>query len=163
MYQLTARMEQSLERYLRQYHELFDADGCKAWQLEELIVKAIKSDTHAQHHPLWKEAGHDDEADVTVRTNGTSHALQIKSGKFKNDTLELSGHRLGRYKGDIEKITNYLNSAHADILAVPHDKWEDNDGRHHKYTHHIRKSECDEYIFFYDPSTYPKSAYHFSG
>ena len=31
------------------------------------------------------------------------------------------------------------------------------------YTHHTRKSEYGVYIFFYDPSTYPKSAYHFSG
>ena len=31
------------------------------------------------------------------------------------------------------------------------------------YTHNTRKPECYEYIFFYDPSTYPKSAYHFSG
>ena len=31
------------------------------------------------------------------------------------------------------------------------------------YSSRLQKPECDEYIFFYDPSTYPKSGTHFSG
>ena len=133
MTRLTARMIQNLESDLRQYHALFDGDRCKGWELEELIVKAIKSDTGVNHHPLWKEAGHDDKADIVVRDNGHQWPVNIKSGQIKNDQLTLSGHRLGRFKGDLQQISNYLNNSETNMMAVPYFREEDANGRHHAY------------------------------
>lgn len=135
MYRLTPRMEQHFRQSLARYHELFDGNRCKGWELEELIVKAIRSDTTANHLPRWQEAGHDDRADIVVRTNGAVHSVQVKSGqiKAKQDVLTLSEHRLGRFKGDLRAITEYLNNREADIIAVPYRQDESDEGRKHIY------------------------------
>ena len=52
MYRLTPRMVQSLRHDLHRYHDLFSGGRCQGWELEELIVRAIKSDAQANHHPL---------------------------------------------------------------------------------------------------------------
>lgn len=133
MYRLTARMQQRLRQDLERYHALFDAGRCSGWELEELIFRAIQSDNRAQHHAFWQEAGHDDEADIRVRVNGDVHLLQIKSGAIKAGYLTLSGHRLGRFGGDLTQITAYLNRNNAEIISVPYRKVDDTDGRHHHY------------------------------
>ena len=134
MYKMTPRMLQSLRRDLETYHRLFDGGRCSGWQLEELIVKAIKSDTQANHHVLWSEAGHDDVADITVHVNSVSYQIQVKSGQIIQQNLKLSGHRLGRYEGNLSKITNYLNSKSAHLLSIPYVKVDDRSGRRHEYT-----------------------------
>lgn len=48
MYKLTPRMLQDLESGLRKFHDLFGSGRCDGWQLEELLVRAIQSDTQAQ-------------------------------------------------------------------------------------------------------------------
>ena len=133
MYRLTPRMVQRLERDLRKYHDLFDGGRCSGWELEELIVTAIKADTQAQHQVRWKEAGHDDEADVVIRTNGSTHPVQIKSGKIQAGRLMLSGHRLGRFAGDFTEICDYLNRPSANIVAVPYRRDDGEQGRRHIY------------------------------
>ena len=133
MYRLTPRMLQHFRQDLERYHALFSAGRCSGWELEELIFRAIQSDNNAQHHAFWKEAGHDDQADIRVRTNGETHLLQIKSGVIKAGELELSGHRLGRFKGDLREITEYLNSRDAEIISVPYRKVDDDSGRRHVY------------------------------
>ena len=139
MYRLTPRMLQNFRASLTQYHQLFSGGRCDSWQLEELIVNAIKSDTRAQHHVFWKEKGHDDKADMAVRTNGTVHRIQIKSGrivkcrKLGQDVLELSGHRLGRFNGALDHISDYLNKRDAEIVSVPYVEVDDDSGRTHKY------------------------------
>lgn len=133
MYRLTPRMQQSFRQDLERYHTLFSAGRCSGWELEELIFRAIQSDNRAQHHAFWKEAGHDDEADIRVRTNGETHLLQIKSGAIRAGFLTLSGHRLGRFEGNFQRITQYLNNITADIISVPYRKIDDDTGRHHIY------------------------------
>ena len=133
MYKMTARMMQHFEADLKQYHTLFDGDRCSGWELEELIVRAIRSDTTAQHQPRWKEAGHDDKADILVRTNGEEHPIQIKSGTIQKNRLVISGHRLGKFEGDLREISAYLNRATAHILAIPYQQTNDDLGRHHQY------------------------------
>lgn len=135
MYRLTARMEQNLESNLRRYHDLFDGGGCKGWELEELIVKAIQSDTPAQHLPQWVESGHDDKADIVVKVKDENHNLQIKAGQQKvpANRLMLSGYRLGRFGADLAKISQYLNNTNADIISVSYRKIDDDKGRHHIY------------------------------
>lgn len=91
MYQLTARMEQTLRQYLEKYHDLFDGGRCSGWELEELVFKSIQSDSTAGHHATWQEGGHDDEADIRVRVNGIVYPLQIKSGAI-NSTLSSTHH-----------------------------------------------------------------------
>lgn len=105
---------------IKKYHDLFDGGRCSGWEQEKLIVNAIKSDTTAQHHVLWKEAGHDDKADIEVQINDDTFPLQIKSGKVqvKKNQLIISGHRLGRFKEDLTKITKYLNRNSANIISV---------------------------------------------
>ena len=134
MYRLTPRMLQHFAQGLREFHRQFSGGRCLGWQQEELIVNAIKADTQAQHHVFWKEGGHDDEADIRVRTNGDTHPLQIKSGKVAGGKLTLSGHRLGRFNGDLRRITDYLNANSANILAVPYEKKDDANGRTRAYT-----------------------------
>ena len=134
MYRMTPRMIQRFEQGLTKFHDLFSGGRCLGWQQEELLVAAIKGDTQAQHHVYWKEAGHDDKADIQVRTNGDVHPVQIKSGKVTGGKLILSGHRLGRFKGDLEKISAYLNANSADIISVHYKKIDDKDGRTHQYT-----------------------------
>ena len=141
MYRLTARMEQTLRQYLEKYHDLFDGGRRSGWELEELVFKAIQSDSTAGHHATWKEGGHDDEADIRVRVNGVVFPLQIKSGtikQVKSDNektphLVLSGHRMGRFKGDFGGMTEYLNEERADFLSIPYRKVDDHSGRHHIY------------------------------
>jgi len=79
MYRLTPRMQQIFQRNLHKYHELFDGGRCSGCELEQLLFKAIQSDSTAQHYATWKEAGHDDQADIQVRVNDNVHPLQIKS------------------------------------------------------------------------------------
>ena len=133
MYRLTARMLQKLNRDLGKYHELFAGGRCSGWELEELIMKAIQSDTQAQHQIRWQEAGHDDLADITVIVDETTHPLQIKSGRIKNQKLTLSGHRLGRFADDFNALTNYLNANSANIVTVPYHQINDQHGRKHCY------------------------------
>lgn len=135
MYALTSRMEQQLESLLTRYHDLFDGGRCQGWELEELIVKAINSDTSARHQAIWSEAGHDDKADIVINTAQGSHEFQIKSGKFKkkSSTVSISGHRLTRFGGNLTDITNYLNATSADFLLTPYEQTDDATGRHHEY------------------------------
>ena len=133
MYRLTPRMQQAFRESLMRYHNLFSAGRCQGWELEELLYRSIQSDNAARHHPVWQEAGHDDEADIRVRTNGDIHLLQVKSGRVVSDCLELSGHRLGRFGGDFQQITDYLNGNNAEIVAVPYRKVDDVNGRSHIY------------------------------
>ena len=133
MYRLTPRMQQHFRQDLERYHALFSAGRCSGWELEELIFRAIQSDNRAQHHAFWREAGHDDAADIRVRTNGETHLLQIKSGAIKAGHLTLSGHRLGRFNGNLQQITEYLNNNNAEIISIPYRKVDDDAGRHHIY------------------------------
>lgn len=133
MYRLTPRMIQSMKRDLNCYHSLFSAKRCSGWELEELIFRAIQSDNQAQHHAFWQETGHDDKADIRVRINGEIHFLQIKSGEIRNSKLILSGHRLGRFGGNLEAISEYLNSNNAETIAVPYRRVDDERGRKHIY------------------------------
>ncbi|MGI9439609.1 MAG: hypothetical protein ACR2OT_01390 [Parvibaculales bacterium] len=133
MYKLTPRMLQRFERDLRKYHDLLDGGRCSGWEQEELIVNAIKSDTVAQHQVYWREAGHDDKADITVKPNGRKHLIQIKSGKEARTGISISGHRLGRFEGDFKAITEYLNNNSAHIISVRYRKVDDDAGRKHIY------------------------------
>ena len=134
MYKLTPRMEQHFEGDLQSYHARFHEGRCLGEALKELLVRAIRADTNAQHHLIWKEGRHDDKADITVRDeNGTEHFIKVKAGEITKDKINLSGHRLGRFKGDFDKITDYLNNRTAEIIAVPYKKTEDPTGCHHIY------------------------------
>ncbi len=136
MYRLTPNMLQEFERSLREFHNLFDGNRCSGWQLEELIVKAIRSDNTASHHAIWKEGGHDIAADIVVRVNGNEHELQIKSGQIvsRGKCLQISGYRLGRFDGDLAGISNFLNQPRANINATPYKKLDGDTGRRHSYT-----------------------------
>jgi len=135
VYRLTPHMEQNLRQLLKQYHDLFDGGRCSGWKLEELFVKSIKSDTNANHLPKWHEAGHDDKEDILVVENGKEYHVQVKSGRItkRNPRLQLSGHRLGRFKGDLEQISDYLNNLPANYIATPYRLLEDDQDRSHIY------------------------------
>lgn len=117
---------------------MLDGDRCQGWELEELIVKAIKADTTADHLPKWHESGHDDKEDILVVVNGKSHQMQVKSGRIRSDKnkvlwLVLSGHRLGRFKVNLVDITHYLNGRTADVISVLYRQDENQQGRRHIY------------------------------
>ena len=147
MYKLTDRMLQALEKDLRKFHELFQGGRCQAWQLEELIAKAIRSDFNKSDKVVWKGNGHDIGCDILVNDN---IEIQIKSGAVDNDYLTLSGHRLGRFKADLQKITEFLNQNLYLLVAVPYYAKDCELGKSHIYQ-----------IFYLDTKTlkledYPK-------
>lgn len=127
-------MLQSLRKDLGTYHDLFSGGRCLGWELEELMTRAIKSDTQAHHHVIWSEGGHDSEADLKVKVGDDAFLIQVKSGQVKNGFLVLSGYRMGRFKGDMKSMTTYLNEREADIVAVPYEAIEDKEkGKVHVY------------------------------
>lgn len=133
-YRLTPKMQQEFRQRLGKFHDLFDGIRCDSWGLEELVYRSIQSDNTVNHHATWAGATHDDKADIRVRVNGQVHQLQIKSGKIlKDGSLKLSGHRLGRFKGDFTLMTDYLNNIEYELLSVPYRRDEDEKGRHHIY------------------------------
>ncbi|MCE2687200.1 MAG: hypothetical protein LW595_01450 [Rickettsiales bacterium] len=87
------------------------------WQLEELIAKAIRSDFNKSERVVWKGNGHDIGCDILVNDNVE---IQIKSGAVDSKYLTLSGHRLGRFKGNLQEITNFLNQNLYLLIAVPY-------------------------------------------
>lgn len=134
MYRLTDLMLQNLERDLRKFHELFQGGRCQAWQLEELIAKSINSDFKAKDKAYWQGNGHDIEADIIVGNN----KISVKSGKIKNankknEKLILSGHRLGRFEGNLKEISKFLSSNTYLLIAVPYDNEENEHGKQHHY------------------------------
>ena len=131
MYKLTPRMLQHFRKNLEKFHELFDGGRCSGWQLEELMVNAIKSDTIAQHHVFWTEGGHDSKADMRVRTNGEEYLMQIKSGKVAAGHINLSGPRHSRFDGDIEQMTRSLQNRTDHIIATLYRKEDGISGRTH--------------------------------
>lgn len=136
MYKLTPRMLQHFRKDLETYHNLFTGGRCQGWELEELIVRAIRSDTKAHHHVIWQEAGHDDKADIMVTRNGMKYPIQIKSGKIegkKEKKIVLSGYRLGRFEDNFDAITEYLKSKAANFIAVPYEAIENDAGKTHRY------------------------------
>ncbi|MFL1781047.1 hypothetical protein ABSA28_00763 [Candidatus Hepatincolaceae symbiont of Richtersius coronifer] len=138
MYKLTDRMLQALEKDLRKFHELFQGGRCQAWQLEELIAKAIRSDFSKHEKVVWKGSGHDIGSDIIVNDK---FEIQIKSGEvkkvklygIKEDFLILSGHRLGRFKSNLEEMTNFLNKNTYFLMAVPYQEKENELGKSHNY------------------------------
>ena len=124
-------MLQHYRKDLIKFHELFSGGRCEAWAQEELIIRAIKSDTSKNHSVKWTEKGHDDKADAVIVLNRQRHAIQIKSGKIRNDVLEISGHRLGRFEGNLDSITSYLNSMTSTIFSVSYERNEQEGLIHH--------------------------------
>ena len=127
-------MLQHLKLRLEEFHKLFQGKRCSGWELEELIVKSISSDTSVPYSVLWKENGHDMDADMTIIIPETQNILlQIKSGQTKNTkfidingefiskerVVTLSGNRLGRFDENFSKITDYINTLKSQVLCVP--------------------------------------------
>ena len=135
-YRLTSQMRQNFRNYLVKFHDLLKGGRCSGWQLEEFLVKSIRSDNVAGHHAKWREGGHDTDADITVLSNRQIHLIQVKSGKLTEYYLKLSGHRLGRFNGDVSEITQFLNNTRYQIISVAYSLKEDDRGRAHCYTIH---------------------------
>ena len=130
MYKLTDRMLQALEKDLHKFHELFQGGRCQAWQLEELIAKAIRSDFNKSDKVVWKGNGHDIGCDIMINDD---IEMQIKSGAIVGKYLSLSGHRLGRFKGDLQKITDFLQENSYLLVAVPYYTKDCERGKSHIY------------------------------
>lgn len=133
MFRLSPRMMQHLRSSLKRYHELFDGGRCQAWELEELLVKAMKADTTLNVRVSWQEAGHDDKADIIIEDDHTTHHIQVKSGRLTKSTATISGNRLGRFDGDLEALTKYLQTNHSQMISVWYRQMEDTGGREHQY------------------------------
>ena len=153
MYKLTDIMIQNLENDLKTFHNLFRGGRCEAWQLEELIVRAIKSDHSKIESVAWTGRGHDVGKDVRItEENGKVNDIQIKSGKVEKSNMTVSGHRTGRFKGDLNKITEFLNSSKYDTFLIPYYKEENELGRRFIY----KIFYADSNIFKIDNGWEPK-------
>ena len=117
MYSLNFVQIQNLENLLRQYHQLFSGSRCVAQQLEELIIKAIKTDMTSVDSLQWKGFGHSIDCDLVLNQ---TEKIQIKAGDAKPDKLILSGHRLGRFKEDLDEINSFLLLNLCNVIAVPY-------------------------------------------
>ena len=134
MYKLTNAMIQNLEKDLKIFHSLFRGGRCEAWQLEELVVRAIKSDHKKSERVDWIGRGHDVDKDIQIiETNGKVNDIQIKSGKIEKSNMVVSGHRLGRFKEDLSKITEFLNLNKYDTFLIPYCEEEDELGKRFIY------------------------------
>ena len=130
MYRLTNEMLQNFENNLKTFHQLFQGGRCQAWQLEELLAKAIRSDFSKSEKVVWKGNGHDIGCDIIVND---TNKIQIKSGQVKNNNIVISGHRLGRFKGNFKEITDFINSNDYLIISVPYYSTLDEHGKKHCY------------------------------
>ncbi|MCY4253439.1 MAG: hypothetical protein OXC64_01750 [Flavobacteriaceae bacterium] len=136
MFRLTPLMYQHLEKDLRAFHGLFSDGRCQGWEQEELFVRAIRSDTSKSYRVLWQGGGHDDRKDIEIRENGNTYFINIKSGKVegvRTPSLKISGHRLTRFNGNLEAITEYLNSSTYSVISMSYEKIDDDHGRLHRY------------------------------
>jgi len=121
MYKLTDIMIQNLQNDLKTFHRLFRGGRCEAWQLEELIVRAIKSDHSKSESIAWNGRGHDVDKDIQItEENGKVNDIQIKSGKIEKEKIVVSGHRTGRFKEDLNEIKEFLNSNKYDTFLIPY-------------------------------------------
>lgn len=100
----------SLTKSLKIFHTLFKHCDCKAEQMEELVFNSIKDDNRNLN---WNCYSHSVE-NSDIFTN--SIQISIKSGDIgSNNLMVLSGYRLGRFKGDLNKINNFLVGAIPDF------------------------------------------------
>ena len=133
MYRLTQRMQQEFRGQLEQYHRLLSRGRCSNRQLEDLLCRAIRLDDVAQHHASRQEGRRNGLSGVAVNAAGDAHFLQVKSGSIGGGYLTLSGHRMGRFNGDLRQITDYLNGNAAEIISVSYRKADDDQGPRHIY------------------------------
>ena len=140
-YRLTSKMSQNFQIYLVKFHDLLKGGRCLRWQLEEFLVKSIRSDSEAGHSADWYEERHDTDADITVCSNGQIHLIQVKIGSSTRKHLKLSGHCLGRFNGDTLEITQFLNNSRFQIISVAYRLQEDQGGRSHCYKIHYINPE----------------------
>lgn len=102
--------------------------------MEELIVRAIKSDHSKSERIDWVGRGHDVGKDVRIiEVSGKVNDIQIKSGKIKKPNMVVSGHRTGRFKGDLNKIKEFLNSNKYDTFLIPYYEEENELGKRFIY------------------------------
>lgn len=108
-----------IKYYIEKHHELYSSQ-CKAELWEELLSKALKD---AGFGSDWKpDYNHKSGLDQTTN-NGT--AFGNKSGKIKEDYIEISGSRLGKHKTIQDKL-NFLRVKKEDYilcLATVKDEW----------------------------------------
>ncbi|CAG8457266.1 2843_t:CDS:2 [Racocetra fulgida] len=65
--------------------------------------------------------GHDVDKDIRItEANDKVNDIQIKSGKIKKTSVVVSGHRTGRFEGDLDKIKEFLNSNRYDTFLIPY-------------------------------------------
>ena len=113
MIDLFPEVTKNIKEILYKHHQIYKKVRCKAEYLEEVVVAALRLNNTEVN---WNPASHDKEKDIIVNKNDK---IQIKSGKFdKKNTLSISGHRLGRFNGDLRKVTKYLNDSTSDIISV---------------------------------------------
>ena len=114
MINLYPKVTKSIKKNLELHHKLYKKIRCKAEYLEELIVSSLRFNNFVVD---WDPASHDKEKDIVVNE---TNKIQIKSGTFQKQksTITISGHRLGRFKGDLKEVTEYLNSSLSDTISV---------------------------------------------
>ena len=127
MINLYPRVTKSIKKNLDLHHQLYKKIRCKAEYLEELIVSSLRSNSFVVD---WDPASHDKEKDIVVNK---TNKIQIKSGTLqkRKNTITISGHRLGRFQGNLKEITDYLNSSLSDIISVFNP---DKNSKKHLYT-----------------------------
>ena len=132
MINFNEQLFESLKNNLLKHHKLYKEIRCKGEYLEELLVISLKSQGYKVE---WKPASHDKKKDLVI--NGEH--LSVKSGVLKpqKKKINLSGHRLTRFKYDFTKITDYLNKS-TDTLCVYNSQRE---SKNHKYSVALIKKE----------------------
>ena len=143
MINLTPIMLQTLRTRFRQHHDLYpQGPRIQAGFLECLLADAMASDRNAGYGLTWRPETHDTEYDIVASGEAGSVPIQVKSGKVTGGgRLRLSGHRLGRFAGDLRAMTDEINANSTDIVSVSYDRRDEADGTHHDYGIRIVASE----------------------
>ncbi len=126
------KLFENIKNNLIKHHQLYKKIRCKAEYLEEILTISFRS---TGYDVVWKPGSHDRQKDLVI--NGEH--LSIKSGVLKprKKKINISGHRLGRFKHDLNKITDYLNKSTDTLCVYDPDK----ESKDHKYSIALIKKE----------------------
>lgn len=105
-----------LENQLNNFHKLFKHNKCSSTYIEELIYNGLNADPNYHGLVKWKCNSHNPKEDILIETSKPIY-ISVKSGTIYNNTVTISGHRLGKHACDLESINTILKEYTCDVLT----------------------------------------------
>jgi hypothetical protein len=108
-----------IKNQLSTIHDVQKQISCKSDVLEEILYNAMSKDGKLDDIIVWKPGSRNDVCDITLVDfkNFIDFYISVKSGTIKNEKLRISGFRLTRFNGSLDKINDYLKN-HSQHLTI---------------------------------------------